>query len=118
VEKNTYFENRFACGLVNPYICLAATVAAGIDGMKRQLPLPPETKGEAYKLGADVCPPLPRSLGEALNALNANEVMVDALGKEFVKCFTVLKKHEIELCKKKAETDPDWERKYYFESYN
>lgn len=114
-ENGTYYENRLVCGSVNPYLCLAATIAAGIDGVKRELPLPPETRGEAFNLPADASLPLPINLGEALDAMNESQVIVEALGEDFIKCFTALKRHEIELCEEKATSDPDWEKKYYFE---
>lgn len=109
-ETGTYFENRLVCGSVNPYLCMAATIAAGIDGVKRELPLPPETRGQA----ANDSLPLPRSLGEALDAMNESRVIVEALGEDFIKCFTAIKRHEIELCREN-DSDPDWEKRYYFE---
>ena len=61
--------------------------------------LPAHIEEEAYKLGPEVCLPLPRTLEESLDALNQNQILVDSLGKEFVKCFTAIKKHEIQLYK-------------------
>ncbi len=42
------------CSAANPYLCLAATIASGIDGVMRELELPDEIKEEAFKLGPDV----------------------------------------------------------------
>ena len=39
--KSAYFEPRFSGGASHPYIALAAIIAAGMDGIKRKLPLPP-----------------------------------------------------------------------------
>src|SRR6266478_4043637 len=40
--------------------------------------------------------PLPASLSDALIALEQDEVMRHALGEEFIKVFTVVKRHEID----------------------
>ncbi len=113
-EKNTFFENRLVCSAANPYLCLAVTIASGIDGIRRELKLPAHIEEEAYKLGPEVCLPLPRTLEESLDALNQNQILVDSLGKEFVKCFTAIKKHEIQLYKAN-EGNINWEKQYYFQ---
>ncbi len=113
-EENTFFENRLVCGSANPYICLAATIASGIDGIKRNLKLPVEISEEAYKLGPEACPPLPRSLEESLDALNQDKIIVNSLGDEFVKCFTAVKQHEIQLYITN-EGNINWEKEYYFQ---
>ena len=50
--------------------------AAGADGIKRELVLPPARDEEAVLL--------PTSLPEALAALRADEVLVEVLGTDFV----------------------------------
>src|SRR5436853_3163230 len=42
-------ENRMPGADVNPYLALAAMIAAGLDGIDRELELPPETGGNAYE---------------------------------------------------------------------
>ena len=68
----------------------AATVAAGLDGLARALPLP--TAGQTAAAGAT---PLPASLGAALDALEADKRLVAALGDELVRWFVGLKRAEI-----------------------
>ena len=116
--KGTYFENRIGAAGCNPYLSLAATVAAGIDGIVNELELPPPVSGSAYE-EADLPPntkPLPTEMEDALQALLDDKVICDALGKEFIKCFTAAKKHDIEVAKKEALAggDEDWEFKYFF----
>jgi len=35
-DEGTYFENRMGCGGGNPYLIMAATIAAGIDGLEKK----------------------------------------------------------------------------------
>lgn len=83
-----YFENRLGCGSANPYLMLAATVAAGLDGLENKIEPPaPDT--------AEGCLELPKTLAEALDALEADEYMANALGAEFLAWFRALKEAEI-----------------------
>ena len=70
----------------NTYLCLAGLAAAGADGVKRELVLPAARDDEAVLL--------PTSLPEALSALRADDVLVDALGKDFVEWYTLVKDAE------------------------
>ena len=93
-EKRTYIENRIPGGSANPYLVLAATVAAGMDGVIRKLDRPDQrvNKPKAVRL--------PDSLSQALKELREDRVMVEALGESFVRWF-VRAKTEIELEKLK-----------------
>jgi hypothetical protein len=71
----------------NTYLCLAGLAAAGADGIKRELVLPPAKDDEAVLL--------PTSLPEALAALRADEVLVEALGKDFVEWYDLVKRAEL-----------------------
>jgi len=83
----TRFENRSAGAAVNPYLALAGTLAAGMDGLRRKLPLRP-----AGTLDLDV---LPKNLTEALSCLEADKEIVAALGEEFVEWYAKLKRFEV-----------------------
>ncbi|XP_072014977.1 lengsin-like [Amphiura filiformis] len=48
--KGTYLENRSSGGGSNPYLTLAAVVAAGIDGIEKKLPLPEEETGDPFRM--------------------------------------------------------------------
>lgn len=69
----------------NPYLAFAAILEAGLDGIRRNLTPPAPVEQNLYTLdaatrkaiGADR---LPTSLGEALTALEADPVILDALG--------------------------------------
>jgi len=105
--RTTYIENRLPSSAANPYIVMAATVAAGIDGLVNRLQLP---SGEAKRL--------PSSLAEALAALEADKMLSDALGEEFIRWFLRLKR-EVEIAKVNKAKDEgrdeiEVERELYF----
>ena len=112
-EKATYMENRMPSGASNIYLALAATVAAGIDGIKNKIEPPPP--------GPTTDNPLPYKLEEALEALENDEPIVKALGEQFVEWF-ITEKRATELKKlcnhdmtKFISCEMEAEREEYFE---
>lgn len=89
--KATYLENRVPGSAMNPYLALAVHVAAGMDGLKNKLELPPPGK-ELNFYGV-----LPTCLEDALKALETDEAMGALLGQEFVNWFVDAKRKEIEV---------------------
>ena len=88
----TYVENRLPGGSANPYLVFAATIAAGLDGITRKIPCPAEKSANAAVL--------PRTLSEALEALENDKAMVTALGEEFVRWFVTMKRgYELSILK-------------------
>jgi glutamine synthetase len=95
------FEWRVPDSAANPYLATAALVAAGLDGIDRRLELPPECLDDLYELpAADLRARgharLPASLGAALDALQADDVIRTALGDVLVEQFVRLKREEID----------------------
>jgi glutamine synthetase len=82
----TRMEIRLGDGSANPYLAYAAALAAGLDGIERELELPGEASGR----------PLPLSFDEALAALKADRVMISAMGQKLVDTFELLKTAELE----------------------
>ena len=91
----TRVEVRAGDGAGNPYLAIAAVLAAGADGIRRSLAPPPPVAGDAYRAAADVIgTPLPRTLDEALDALEADAAIRAALGPEIVATFLAVKRAE------------------------
>ncbi len=88
--SGTYFENRIPSGLANPYLVMAATLAAGLDGVDQKLQCPP-----ACQTMAD---PLPATLAEGLSALESDSIMIPSLGEDVMAWFIGMKR-EVELAK-------------------
>jgi len=91
--EGTRLEIRAGDGSANAYLVAAGVLAAGLDGIRRELEPPAAVNGDGYRAGA---PPLPRTLGESLDRLESDEVLAAALGPELVRAFVTLKRHEVE----------------------
>ena len=92
------FEYRSVDSAVNPYLSFAALIKAMDDGLDRNLdPGPPEERNiyEAMEEGKEV-KKIPMNLGEALDALRADEVVKSALPGEMFKVFEHYKRDEWE----------------------
>ncbi|XP_067660181.1 lengsin-like [Haliotis asinina] len=95
-NRGVYLENRIPSGMSNPYLTLAATIAAGLDGVFKGLDCPPPRPELTFdNLSSGT--PLPSSLSEALHALEADNDMVDTLGKDLVDWFVLLKSKEVSM---------------------
>jgi glutamine synthetase len=92
--QGTRLEVRVGDGAANPYLVIAGILAAGLDGIKRNLVCPPDAVGMAYdNEGAAV---LPATFTESLDALEANPHLHEQLSSQLVEAFLVLKRDEIE----------------------
>ena len=76
-----HLETRVPGGDVNPYLAVAALVAAGIHGIDHELALEPTLEGNAY---ASDAPRVPSTLRAAADLLGASDVAVDAFGADVV----------------------------------
>ncbi len=97
-------EIRAGDASANPYLVSAVVLAAGLDGIERRLTPPAARAGDSTPSDGT---PLPRNLGQALDALEADTTIVDALGPELARTFVALKRHEVER-QRRAVTDWDW----------
>jgi len=103
------FENRVPGGDVNPYLAVAALIAAGLYGVEHQLELEPEFTGNAY---ASDAPRVPSTLRDAVDAFAASEAVTEAFGKDVVEHYTHAGR--VELAAFEAAVT-DWERRRGFE---
>jgi glutamine synthetase len=103
IARQYNFEFRTTDASASPYMALGAVVFAGADGIARGLALP--------EAGADR-PPLPRSLGEALHAMEASAAVRSWFGPTFLEAYLRHKRAELatltdlepeELCDRYAE---------------
>lgn len=78
----TRVECRIPGADCNPYLAFAALLAAGLHGIENKLELPPLFKGNAYQ-DKDV-PQVPKTLRDALKALDESEVIRKAFGSKVI----------------------------------
>ncbi len=72
-------ENRTPGGDVNPYLAVAAMIAAGLHGIDHELPLEPACEGNAY---LDMSSRVPHTLRDALELWEKSELASEAFGTE------------------------------------
>jgi len=75
-------ECRIGGSDINPYLALAAQLAAGIAGVEEKLELQPPLKGDAYR--ASNAKQIPGSLRHAIQALKTSRMLRDAFGEDVI----------------------------------
>ncbi|WP_018086195.1 glutamine synthetase family protein [Desulfurispora thermophila] len=109
--EQTRLENRLPAADTNPYLAIAACLAAALDGVEKELnPAPPVVGQNPYELSE--LPPLPDSLPVALAALEKDAVLQEYLGEEFCRNFLALRRRE---WARFQEHITDWELNEYLE---
>src|SRR3954454_7933456 len=89
-------ELRVGDGTASPYLAYAAALAAGLDGIRRELEPPAPIEGMIYDLPeAEQGIALPTTFADALDALRADQVLLDALRRPLVDTFEVIKGAEL-----------------------
>jgi glutamine synthetase len=104
-------ENRIPGADVNPYIAIAAAVAAGVDGIERRLPFPELIDGDGY--ARTDLPQLPTSLTEAIQLFADSEAAKNSLGSEVHAHLLTVGRGEMQAFLNQTVTD--WERHRYLE---
>jgi len=110
-DPATHVENRVGDPAANPYLYLAAQLASGLDGLERDLPIPPEA-ASPYEPAAG--PQLPRTLGEAIVAFRESPLYRSAFGDELTGYLVTL---ATSAWNRYLAAVSDWEQREYFEQF-
>ncbi len=102
-------ENRAPGGDVNPYLAVAAMVAAGLDGIQQGLELEPALSGNAYQVQTDR---LPDNLTTALHLWESSPWVAATFGEEVQQHYANMARIELQAF---GEAVTDWERYRGFE---
>ncbi len=109
-DTATRLENRIGEPAANPYLYMACQILSGLDGVDRKLD-PGPSADTPYETKAEL---LPKSLREAVVALNDDRFFRQAFGAAFVDYYVHIKNAEIA----RFEADvSDWEHREYFEMF-
>ena len=115
---STRIELRCPDPSCNPYLALAVMLAAGLDGIERQLPIPESSEENLFDRSEHqkipVLSRLPASLYEAVVELEADPVIKDALGAHIYDRFVAAKRAEWDDYR--LEVSP-WELNKYLSAY-
>ena len=121
-DPATRLENRIGEPAANPYLFILSQVVAGLAGIETNASLPPPSD-EPY---AAERPMLPKSLPEALDALDKEPLFRRALGDTFIDYFVKLKRTEAErYTRSLQQAEPsspsdepgEWEQNEYFDFF-
>lgn len=110
--KSQRIEYRIAAADANPYLAMAAALAAGLAGIEQELEPTPEVVGNAYTQEFDPRLALPTTLTEAAGRLRESKVARDIFGDDFIEHYAASREWE-EREFRRAITD--WELRRYFE---
>ncbi len=94
----------------NPYLAFAATLAAGLDGIEKQIEPPPMFEGDVY--AARDLPHVPHSLNEAIHELENSKWARETFGEAVIEHYLHFFRTEQ---RKFDEVVTSWERARYFE---
>jgi glutamine synthetase len=121
-DGSSHVEMRIGEPAANPYLYMAANIAAGLDGIRRGLEAPPPVEADPYAAEA---PMLPTSLSDAVGALDADEFYRKAFGDTLVDYLLQMKRAELARYEASLDENPppegqdvsDWEMREYFEFF-
>jgi glutamine synthetase len=105
-------ENRIPGADANPYLVIAANVAAGMHGVVNGMTPPAPMSGNAYEAPAGSVVDLPRTLHEAVAVLAGSETARKLLGDAFVDHYLLTRDWELRQFNKAV---TDWETARYME---
>ena len=116
-SETTRIELRNPDPSCNPYLAFAVMLSAGLDGIRRELPIPDATDENIYlldNLNKGALAVLPGSLNQALNAMEQDEVVREALGAHTFERFISAKRLEWEDFRLEV---TNWELEKYLPNY-
>ena len=108
--KSLRIESRIPGADVNPYLAYAAAIASGLDGIRNKIEPPPIFQGDVY--AAKDLPQVPRTLREAINAMERSAFAREAFGDDVIEHYLHFYNTEQAAYDKAVTT---WERARYFE---
>ena len=118
-EASTNAELKACDASCNPYLALGGLIAAGLHGLERGLEPPkpvdvdPATLTDAQRKRRGI-EPLPANQAEALDALAADELLLDALGPELAQSYLAVRRSEWAAY---SAGDAVFEQQGHFEKY-
>lgn len=117
MEEHTRLELRCPDPSSNPYLASAVMLMAGLDGIRQKMPLPDpleETLMNANRPRRRQIETLPTTLGEALEVLEQDDIIMAALGPYINDRYLAAKRQEYEQYEQQV---TPWELDRYLNRY-
>ncbi len=106
----TRIEHRLADGAANPYLAIAATLNAAWLGIMSKMPTPQIETGDSLGESGSTSRHVPATLGDALDAYEADPEFNETMGPEFTANFLAVKRDEY---RRYLDHVTDWELSTY-----
>ncbi len=121
-DPGTHLENRLGEPAANPYLYMAADLAAGQDGIRRELVPPAPVEADPYAADAVA---LPTSFAAGIEAFANDKLYREQFGDGFVDYYLMMKRAELARYQASLEATPladgatvsDWEMREYFDFF-
>lgn len=110
--KSIRVENRLPCSDSNPYLAVAATIAAGLAGIESKISPSTQTKGNGYAPTSSNGQALLPNMTAAINAMRKSACVKEWLSPRFVETFTATRSKQVAQFEGKTLID---ERRRFFE---
>jgi glutamine synthetase len=114
-EASTNIELKACDASCNPYLALGGLIAAGLDGIDRELEPPEPVQVDPATLEGEAPARMPATQQEALDALAADEVLMGALGEVLGNAYLTVRRSEWTAYSEKG--DAAFEQTGHFEKY-
>ncbi len=115
-SKSARMELRSPDSAANPYLAFALTLAAGIDGIEKKLPLPKEVTIDLYnadKASVANLKQLPSSLAAALKEAQNSAFVKTVIAQDVLDKFIAYKEKEVENCLKAPDKQTFYNQRYF-----
>ena len=117
--ESTRIELRCPDSAVNPYLALAACLAAGLDGIEKEMTPPESVDSNVFAMPREEIlskgiQQLPGTLGEAIEAFRRDEFMREVLGEHIFTKYLEAKEAEWRMFRAHV---TDWEVEEYLNKY-
>ncbi|PSP89487.1 type I glutamate--ammonia ligase [Halobacteriales archaeon QS_4_69_34] len=119
VAASSRIELRSPDPSSNPYLAFAVMIQAGLDGIERDLDAPDPVRENIYEFDEDKreeygIETLPETLSDAVDALEVDDAITDALGSHVSEKFVEAKRAEVADYRTSVS---EWEKERYLETF-
>lgn len=115
-DEKVRMELRSPDPTVNPYLAFALIIAAGLDGIEKELSLPPAVDLDLYKADENIMKelvPIPDNLDTAISLAESSDFVKGVIGEELLREYIAIKKQEAAMYREADDKDHFYKEKYF-----